>query len=111
MSSSRLALVTETLKHYVDAGHVPGVVAGVARHGKIVYLQSLGWQDVESQQPMQPDSIFQIRSMSKPITSLAIMQLIEQGRLGLDDPVSHYIPAFAGMRVFESGVRNARGQS
>lgn len=109
MSSTRLALITETLKHYVDAGHVPGLVAGIARHGKIVYLQSLGWQDVESQQPMQPDSIFQIRSMSKPVTSLAAMQLIEQGRMRLDDPVSRFIPAFAGMRVFESAANPEAG--
>lgn len=99
-SPERLALVTDTLQHYVDAGHIPGLVAGVARHGRIVYLESLGWQDVEQQIPMRSDAMFQIRSMSKPVVSLAIMQLVESGRLRLDDPVSHYIPAFADMKVF-----------
>ncbi|KKO05286.1 hypothetical protein LCGC14_0075570 [marine sediment metagenome] len=101
-SPARLALITETLQHYVDAGHIPGLVAGIARHGRIVYLESLGWQDVEQQVPMRADAIFQIRSMSKPIVSLAVMQLIEQGQLRLDDPVSHYIPAFTDMLVLEN---------
>jgi CubicO group peptidase (beta-lactamase class C family) len=96
---ARLALITDTLQHYVDAGHIPGLVAGIARHGRIVYLESLGWQDVEQQIPMRSDAMFQIRSMSKPVVSLAVMQLIESGQLGLDDPVSRYIPAFADMRV------------
>lgn len=99
-SSARLALITDTLKHYVDAGHVPGLVAGVARHGQVVYLQSLGWQDVEQRVPMRTDAMFQIRSMSKPVVSLAVMQLIERGQLQLNDPVSLYIPSFADMTVF-----------
>lgn len=101
LSSARLALLDSTLKHYVDSGHVPGFVAGIARHGKIVYLQSAGWQDIEGQQAMQPNAMFQIRSMSKPVASLAVMQLIEQGRLHLSDSVSQYIPSFAGMEVFD----------
>jgi CubicO group peptidase (beta-lactamase class C family) len=101
MSSSRLAMLDNVLKHYVDSGHVPGFVAGIARHGKIVYLQSAGWQDIESQQLMQSNAMFQIRSMSKPIASLAVMQLIEQGSLSLEDKVSLYIPSFANMQVFD----------
>lgn len=101
MSSARLALLDSTLKHYVDNGHVPGFVAGIARHGKLVYLQSAGWQDIEAQQPMQDNAMFQIRSMSKPIASLAVMQLIGQGRLNLTDKVSQYIPSFADMEVFD----------
>lgn len=104
VSPARLALITDTLQHYVDAGHIPGVVAGIARHGRIVYLQSLGWQDVEQQVPMRSDAMFQIRSMSKPVISLAIMQLLENGQLRLDDPVSRFIPAFADMVVFENGA-------
>jgi CubicO group peptidase (beta-lactamase class C family) len=100
MSTARLALLDTTLRHYVDSGHVPGFVAGIARHGKIVYLQSAGWQDIESRQVMQDNAMFQIRSMSKPVASLAAMQLIEQGRLSLTDKVSQYIPSFAEMEVF-----------
>lgn len=101
MSTSRLALMDSVLKHYVDAGHVPGFVAGIARHGKLVYLSAAGFQDLENQVPMTPEAMFQIRSMSKPIASLAAMQLIEQGRLSLQDPVSRYIPSFADMEVFD----------
>lgn len=101
MSSARIAMLDNTLKHYVDSGHVAGFVAGIARHGKIVYLQSAGWQDIENQVPMQDNAMFQIRSMSKPIASLAVMQLIEQGRLNLSDSVSRYIPSFAEMEVFD----------
>lgn len=101
MSAARLALLDSTLQHYVDSGHVPGFVAGIARHGKIVYLRSAGWQDIGNQVRMQDNAMFQIRSMSKPIASLAVMQLIEQGRLQLTDPVSRYIPSFARMQVFD----------
>lgn len=102
MSSARIAMLDNTLKHYVDSGHVPGFVAGIARHGKIVYLQSAGWQDIENQQRMAENAMFQIRSMSKPIASLAVMQLAEQGRLSLSDNVSQYIPSFADMEVFDN---------
>ena len=100
MSSERLQLLDQTLRHYVEAGHVPGLVAGVARNGNIVYLASMGWQNVTDGVAMRDDAMFQIRSMSKPIASMAVMQLIEQGRLGLDDSVSKYIPSFADMQRF-----------
>jgi len=100
MSSARFGLLDTMLRQHVDDGRVAGLVAGVARHGKIVYLESMGWQDIEAGQSMREDSIFQIRSLSKAITSLAVMQLVEQGRLGLEDPVANYIPSFADMQVF-----------
>jgi CubicO group peptidase (beta-lactamase class C family) len=102
MSSSRLALLDTVLRQHVQDGHVAGLVAGVVRHGKIVYLESMGWQDIEQAAAMRDDSLFQIRSMTKPITSLAVMQLIEAGQLRLDDPVSRYIPSFASVKVFVS---------
>jgi len=101
-SASRLAMISSTLKHYIDAGHVPGLVAGIARNGHIVYLEAMGWQDVEKRVAMREDAMFQIRSMSKPIASAAVMQLVEQGRLRLDDPVSRYLPAFGDMQVFDN---------
>lgn len=100
MSSARFGLLDTMLRQHVADGHVAGLVAGVARHGRIVYLQSMGWQDIEADQAMREDSIFQIRSLSKSITSLAVMQLVEQGRLALEDPVARYIPSFADMQVF-----------
>jgi len=104
MSPAILQLVDQALSHYVDAGHVPGLVVAVARHGHIVYQRAMGWQDLEQQIPMRADALFQIRSMTKPVASLAVMQLIEQGRLSLDDPVSHYIPAFADMQLFSDAT-------
>lgn len=96
----RLALVHEMLVQHVEDGRVAGLVAGVARHGKIVYLESMGWNQIEQGNSMLENSLFQIRSMSKPITAVAAMQLVEQGKMKLDDPVSKYIPSFAAMQVF-----------
>ena len=102
VSSSRLNLLDTVLRQHVQDGHVAGLVAGVVRHGKIVYLESMGWQDLEQAAAMRDDSLFQIRSMTKPITSLAVMQLVEAGLLSLEDPVSLYIPSFAEVQVFVS---------
>jgi len=99
-AANRLALVHEMLTQHVEDGRVAGLVAGVARHGKIVYLESMGWRQIELENSMLENSLFQIRSMSKPITAVAAMQLVEQGKMKLDDPVSKYIPSFAGMQVF-----------
>jgi CubicO group peptidase (beta-lactamase class C family) len=97
---ARLTQITALLQQHVDDGLIAGAVAGVARHGNVVYLESIGWQDAEQQQSMQDGSIFQIRSMSKPVTAVAALQLIEQGRLSLDDPVSRYLPRYGYMFVF-----------
>jgi CubicO group peptidase (beta-lactamase class C family) len=101
MSSARFQLISSTLRQYVDAGQIAGLVAGVSRHGKVVYLESMGLQQTDApDSKMRDDSIFQIRSMSKPIASLAVMQLVEQGRIDLQDPVADYIPSFANMSLF-----------
>ncbi len=101
MSSARFQLISSTLRQYVDDGRIAGLVAGVSRHGKVVYLESMGFQETNKPgSEMRDDSIFQIRSMSKPITSLAVMQLVEQGRISLQDPVADYIPSFANMSLF-----------
>ena len=99
-SAQRLALVHEMLAQHVEDGRVAGLVAGVARHGKVVYLESMGWNQIEQGNSMLENSLFQIRSMSKPITAVAAMQLVEQGKMKLGDPVSKYIPSFAEMQVF-----------
>jgi len=99
-SSQRLALVHKMLLQHVKDGRVAGLVAGVARHGEVVYLESMGWNNIEQENPMLEDSIFQIRSMSKPITAVAAMQLIEQGKMDLQDPVSKFIPSFGSAQVF-----------
>ncbi len=102
-SPAALQQITPSLRHWVDEGKVPGFVAVVARHGRIVYLDSAGFLDIERAQPARSDVVFRIYSMSKPVTTVAVMQLVERGKLRLDDPVSKYIPAFADVRVYAGG--------
>jgi CubicO group peptidase (beta-lactamase class C family) len=94
LSSERLARVTRTMRDYVDQDRLAGIVTLVARRGKIAHLESVGKLDRERGAPMTPDAIFRIASMSKAVTSTAILMLMEDGRLLLSDPVSKYIPAF-----------------
>ncbi|MEX1196587.1 MAG: serine hydrolase domain-containing protein [Pseudohongiellaceae bacterium] len=116
LAPARLQLLDAMLDQHVDDGRVPGLVVAVARHGRLVHLKTAGWQTLDDRRPMQADSLFQIRSMSKPITAVAVMQLWEQGRLRLDDPVADYIPAFLNPRVLltpddvSSGTRRASRQ-
>ena len=100
LSSERLDEATRGLQAHVDAGDVAGVVAGVVRHGRLVYLEALGGLDRERGMPMRDDALFRLYSMTRPITSLAAMILWQEDRFELDDPVSRYLPEFAGQRVF-----------
>ena len=98
-SSERLNRISLTLKAHVEKGVIPGAIALVARKGKIAYFESFGMRDLETSSPMQKDTIFQMYSMTKPITSVGIMMLQEQGRIYLGDPVSKYIPEFKELEV------------
>ncbi|CAN5882317.1 serine hydrolase domain-containing protein [soil metagenome] len=99
MSAEGLGRVDSLLQAYVDNKWIPGAVAIVARDGKVVYHQAVGLNNVEQGTPMQRDHIFRIASMTKALTSVAVMMLEEEGLLRLDDPVATYIPAFAEARV------------
>lgn len=99
MSSQRLGLITGRLRADVADKKIPGAVLLIARHGKVAYLESMGTLDPAADTPMVKDGIFRIHSMSKPITSVAAMMLVEDGRMKLDDPVSMYLPEFARMVV------------
>lgn len=99
LSSARLQRLSATIQRYVDQGKIAGAVTLVARNGQRAQLQSFGKLDLESGAPMRTDSIFRIASMSKAITSVAVMLLQEEGRLLIADPVSRYIPAFAKTTV------------
>ncbi len=99
LSSARLGLITETLKADVAANKIPGAVLLIARRGKVAYFESVGKLDAAAGVPMGKDSIFRIYSMSKPITTVAAMMLVEDGKLKLDDPVALYLPEFAKMTV------------
>ena len=89
---------------YVKDGRYVGTLTLVARKGEIAYLDSLGYMDREKERPMQEDAIFRIYSMTKSVTSIAIMQLLEKSKFRLDDPVHWYIPQFKNMGVFQAGV-------
>src|SRR5262245_14576215 len=99
LSSARLARIRETLQADVDKGVVSGAVTLVARHGRIASLEALGFRDREAGARMTSDTIFRIASMTKPFTSVAAMMLAEEGKLLIADPVSRYIPEFAGLKV------------
>ncbi len=99
LSASKLDEVTANLQQHINDGHISGVVAAVARDGKIVYYQSLGLMDIEQAKPMQEDALFRIYSMTREITSFAVLQLYEQGKFKMDDPIKMYLPDFEGQRV------------
>jgi CubicO group peptidase (beta-lactamase class C family) len=99
MSSARLDRIGERMQWYIDQQLVPGTVTLVARRGKVVHFEARGQRWVEEGQPMQIDSIFRIASMTKPITSVALMMLFEEGKFQLNDPISNWLPEFANMQV------------
>jgi len=99
MSSARLAHIGEVLKGEVDKGRFPGAVVAVARRGKLVYYEAVGWRDKEANAPMTRDAIFSIASMTKPMSSVALMQLFEEGRVLVSDPVGKHLPMLANKRV------------
>lgn len=99
MSAERLGRLDAAMQKAVDSGELPGAVVLIARDGQLVYAKSFGWQDREKKIPMRHDSIFRLYSMTKPVVSVAAMMLVEEGRLGLQEPVSKYIPEFKEMKV------------
>lgn len=109
MSTERLARIGPAMQTYIDAQLVPGTVTLVARHGKVVHFEARGYMDVDSQKPMRTDALFRIASMTKPITSVALMMLYEEGKFQLRDPVSKFIPGFAGQSV--STTSDASGKT
>jgi CubicO group peptidase (beta-lactamase class C family) len=99
ISSQRLERVRQQMKADVESGRIPGAVLLIARNGKIAWLDALGFQERKSQRPMKTDSIFRIASMSKPITSVAIMILAEEGKLDIGAAVAQYLPEFREVKV------------
>jgi CubicO group peptidase (beta-lactamase class C family) len=100
--SNATTAIDKVLADAVARGDVPGVVAMVTDRRGIVYQGAFGVADVSSGRPMAVDTMFRIASMTKPVTSLAVMQLVEQGRLSLDDPAEKYLPQLANLKVFET---------
>jgi CubicO group peptidase (beta-lactamase class C family) len=98
-STERLGRITQFFQGDVDKGAIPGAVGLVAREGRVVYLQAVGYQDREKRSAMKADAIFRIASMTKPITSVAVMMLAEEGKLDLLAPVAQYLPEFKDVKV------------
>src|SRR5262245_6295832 len=99
VSSERLQRISQMIQRHITAGDLAGAVTVVARKGKVVHLAAQGVMDLESKQPMTAASMFRIASMTKPVVGVAIMMLVEEGKLHLNDPVARYIPEFHGMKV------------
>jgi CubicO group peptidase (beta-lactamase class C family) len=107
MSSERLARIGEVLKADIAAGRIPGAVIAIARHGRLVALDAYGWRDKAAGVAMTTDTIFNIASMTKPMTTVGALMLYERGQLRIGDPLSKYFPKFAEMRV---AARDANGE-
>ena len=102
-SGERLKRVTEAFRKAVDSGDIPGAVVLIARQGQVAFLEAVGYRDREKQAPMSVDAIFRIASMTKPITSVALMMLAEEGQVHLAYPGSAYLPELKHLRVGGGG--------
>ncbi len=111
MSTERLQLATALLRQFVADRKIAGAVAAVARRGKLVYLEPVGLQSFESKAPMTERSLFRIYSMTKAVTAVAVMMLVEEGKLRLTDPASKFLPEFKNVMVQEGGAGAARKPS
>jgi CubicO group peptidase (beta-lactamase class C family) len=98
-SSERLQRIHQMIQRRIDAGDISGAITLVARNGRVALFQTHGLMDIETKKPMQKDAIFRMASMSKPITGVAIMMLMEEGKVRLTDPISRFIPEFKAMKV------------
>jgi len=99
MSTERLQRIHQAIQRHIDVGAISGAVTLVARNGKIVHFQAHGLMDLETKKSMVPDAIFRIASMTKPITGVAVMMMVEEGKIRLNDPVSKFIPEFKDTQV------------
>ena len=111
LSSKRLERIDKLMKRYVNEKRISGALGLIARHGEVVYLNTWGESDREAGKPMTPDTIFRIYSMSKPITSVAVMILHEEGRFMLTDPVAKFLPELANMTVMTEDADPGSGGS
>src|SRR2546430_4685802 len=99
LSREKLSAIDDFINGEVASGRIPGAIVLIQHHGEPVYFRCFGERDVEKGTPMTKDAIFPIHSVTKTITSVSAMMLVDRGKIALDDPVSKYIPSFAGMKV------------
>ena len=107
MSAAALARIRPAMQAYVDDGRVAGIVTMVARRGQVVHWEAVGLRDLDAGDPLEPDDVFRIYSMTKPITSVATMMLVEEGAVALATPVATWIPEFAGVTVLAADGESA----
>src|SRR5690242_16738858 len=100
MSAERLGNVSRLVQRYLDERKLPGAISLVARANQVVHFETYGQMDVERGRPMQDDTIFRFYSMTKPIASVGLMMLYEEGRFQLEDPASKFMPELKDLRVF-----------
>ncbi len=91
--------IKASIQKNIDAKIISGAVTAVARRNKLVWYEAQGWSDIDAGKPMRRDSLFHMMSSSKVVTSVAVLMMIEQGKLALDDPISKFIPTFKGQKV------------
>ena len=103
LDKERLGRIDAHFARYVADGRLAGWLYTVRRHGRLAHVGRAGHRDLEADLPVTDDTLWRIYSMTKPVTSVAAMLLYEEGKLGLNDPVSEFIPAFADMRVYTGG--------
>jgi CubicO group peptidase (beta-lactamase class C family) len=111
MDPERLARIPTRMKTFVEKGTIAGAVMLIERHGVVASLDAVGYQDLESKKPMRADTIFQIMSMTKPVTATGIMILMEEGKLALSDPVEKHLPEFRGQWVIDSQTADKKSRT
>lgn len=104
MSPERLERVTGTLDEHIAAGEIAGAVSLIYRHGEIAHLSARGFQNIDARKPMQRDTIFGLASMTKPVTAVATMILVEEGKMRLDEPIDYWLPELANRKVLNDPV-------
>lgn len=108
MSAERLKRLDDHFHRLVDEGRIPGVVTWIARHGKVVHEDAYGLADIQTKRPMSTDSYFYVYSMTKPITSVALLMLYEEGRFQLSDPVAQFLPELANLKLYAGDAPGGR---
>ena len=101
MTNPSLSHNQAPIREVVDAGLLSGAVTMVWQRGEVLQVNEFGYRDVEARQPMERDTVFRIASMTKPVTTAAVMALLDEGKLVLDDPISRWLPEFADMAVLD----------
>ncbi|MCC7342381.1 MAG: beta-lactamase family protein [Bryobacterales bacterium] len=106
--AGRLSLIKPRMQQAVDQGDIPGAVSMIVKDGKVAHLEAVGYADIEAKKPMRTDTIFQIMSMTKPVTGIAVMILMEEGKLSITDPVERHLPEFRNQWMVSEREGKAR---